>query len=213
MNEDIKYTAVPSSTPSAIESDSSSVPADAVSAEPSATPEQKITALPSSTPDPLPLYDERSLNPPSVSDANLRSFASIYDSVVPVTETRDYIIFAEYGNYSDVSLYLFDDGSTVNANGTVTGTYTRYRIWSDYNGDSRYQVYSDRSASLVFPALGDIRSANVYSNVLGYRPNPYVNEYSHLRASAVSSTMNFYVLAFACLFALISGVISKCLKK
>lgn len=207
MNENERITPVPLNSPDP------RISFDEVLPSPSSGPLE--TALPSSVPDSAKVIEEgeRSLNPPSVSDANLRSFASIYDSVVPVTETRDYIIFAEYGNYSDVSLYLFDDGSTVNANGTVTGTYTRYRIWSDYNGDSRYQVYSNRSASLVFPALGDIRSANVYSNVLGYRPNPYVNEYSHLRASAVSSTMNFYVLAFACLFALISGVISKCLKK
>lgn len=173
------------------------------------------TASPSIAPDAAKVVEEgeRSLNPPSVSDALLRSFASIYDSACPVSKELDYIIFAEYGNYSDVSLYLFSDGSTVNANGSVSGTYTRYRIWSDYNGDSRYQVYSNRSNSLVFPALGDTRSANVYSNVLGYRPNPYVNEYSHLRASAVSSSMSFYVLAFACFFALIMGVLSKCLRK
>lgn len=173
------------------------------------------TALPSSAPDTSKVVQEgeRSLNPPSVSDAQLRSFAAIYDSACPVSKELDYIIFAEYGNYSDVSLYLFSDGSTVNSDGSVSGTYTRYRIWSDYYGDSRYQVYSNMSTALVFPALGDTRSANVYSNVLGYRPNPYVNEYSHLRASAVSSSMSFYLLAFACLFALIMGVLSKCLRK
>lgn len=190
------------------------------SASPSALPSPSYpaaieTAVPSIAPDAAKVFEEgeRSLNPPSVSDALLRSFAAIYDSACPVSKELDYIIFAEYGNYSDVSLYLFDDGSTVNSNGIVSGTYTRYRIWSDYNGDSRYQVYSNRTSALVFPSLGDTRSANVYSNVLGYRPNPYVNEYSHLRASAVSSSMSFYVLAFASLFALIMGVLGKCLKK
>lgn len=191
MNE--RITPIPSATPD---------PGVSSHAVPTPTyPAALETALPSSAPDSAKVVEEgeRSLNPPSVSDAQLRSFAAIYDSVCPVSKELDYIIFAEYGNYSDVSLYLFSDGSTVNSNGSVSGTYTRYRIWSDYNGDSRYQVYSNRSNTLVFPALGDTRSANVYSNVLGYRPNPYVIEYSHLRATAVSSSMSFYVLAFSCL--------------
>lgn len=204
MNDDIRDTPIPDFTRSPVESNSP-VPAAAVSAEPSATPEQ-VTVEPESR------VDDRSLNPPSVSDSFLRSFASIYDSVVPPTESRDYIIFSEYGNYTDVSLYLFNADSVLNANGTVQGSYSRYRIYSDYNGDNRFQVYYNQTARLVFPSLGETRSANVYSNVLEYRPNPYISELHHAKVSAVSSTMTFYVLSFACLFALISGVLKKCLK-
>lgn len=203
MNDDYCTTPFLDASSSIPESIASPSPAPTVSAEPSEAPE--IVKL---TPEP-----EKSLNPPSVSDAYLRSFASIYDSVVPVTESRDYLIFSEYANYSDSSLYLLDEGSSISANGTVSGSYTRYRIWSDYNGDSRYQVYYNQTSRLIFPALGDVRSGNVYSNVLGYRPNPYFAEFHHNRVSAVSSTMSFYVLAFASLLALIMGVLGKCLRK
>lgn len=205
MSDDLRLTPVPDASSSVPDSIASPSPAPAVSAEPSAAPEvEKLIPEPEA---------DRSLNPPSVSDSYLRSFASIYDSVVPVTESWDYIIFSEYGTYSDISLYLFDPDSVLNPNGTVQGSYTRYRIYSDYNGDNRYQVYSDQTSRLVFPSLGDTRSANVYSNVLGYRPNPYVADMHHAKAAAVSSTMTLYLLAFACLFSLIMGVFSKCLKK
>lgn len=205
MNDDIRSTPDPVASSSLPESTASPTPAPAVSAEPSAAPEvEKLTPE---------LEFERSLNPPSVSDSYLRSFAAIYDSVVPVTETWDYIIFSEYGMYSDVSMYLFAPDSSLNADGSVNGSYTRYRIYSDSSGDNRFREYRYQSSSLVFPYTGQIRSANVYSNVLGYRPNPYVAEFHHAKAAAVSSAMTLYLLAFACLFSLIMGVLTKCLKK
>lgn len=182
------------------------------------TPAPSVSPLASPAPEAVeetlePLLDDRSLNPPAVSDALLRRFAAILDREIPINENRDYIIFAEDANYSDVSLYIFDYGSTLNSDGTVIGTYTRYRVYNSYLSDARFSVTSGLSSKLVFPALNEVRSANVYSNVFGYSPNPFYAEIHHAHSSAVADFMGFLVLSFSAIFALILGVLGKCLRK